>query len=96
MVFYILFQLAAIRAVIIDGAKTVIDLAGGENKSIFFTMRNDRLEFVVILPGFGSMQPTACSPQPAVRSLKPKADSSQLTARRLPFAANCHALHSIF
>src|SRR5258708_2660804 len=49
MILNIFLHLAAILTVIIYSAQPVIDLAGRENKPIFFTMRNDRLESTVIV-----------------------------------------------
>ena len=38
VVFYVLFEFAAVLAVVVDGAEAVVDLAGGENKAVFLTM----------------------------------------------------------
>src|SRR5579872_6263914 len=46
MILDILLELTAVLTIVIDSAQSVIDLAGREDKTVFLTMRNDRLKLI--------------------------------------------------
>src|SRR5687767_5408957 len=48
IVAYILFQLGAVLAIVVYGTQAIVYFTGWENESVFFTMRYNRLEFILI------------------------------------------------